>query len=77
MEVGVRHKGYWCVRDFDNPLWWRSQELYLLLVILLIPILVMSYCYGRIISAVRQMDRQRRHLTQHCGKTSIVSGYVT
>ena len=25
MEVGVRFKAYWCVRDFDSPIWWQLQ----------------------------------------------------
>ena len=25
MEVGHRFKAYWCVRDFDSPIWWQLQ----------------------------------------------------
>eukprot|EP00094_Tigriopus_californicus_P009447 TCALIF_09110-PA protein Name:"Similar to MTNR1A Melatonin receptor type 1A (Homo sapiens)" AED:0.20 eAED:0.20 QI:46/0/0/1/0.5/0.33/3/0/202 len=68
LEVGVRYKAYWCVRDIDNPAKWRAQELYLLLIILVIPSVVMSFCYGKIIREVCQVVRQRSNLTQNYGK---------
>ena len=27
LEVGHRHKAFWCVRNIDDPLWWRIHEL--------------------------------------------------
>jgi len=54
LEVGFRHKAYWCVRDIDSPVLWRSMELYALAVILVLPAAVMSYCYGRIIVEIRR-----------------------
>ena len=69
LQVGSRHIGYWCVRDFDHPLLWRSAELYLLTIILIIPTLVMSYSYGQIIREVCQVVKQRKNLTQNYGKS--------
>lgn len=64
MEVGDRIKAFWCVRDFDSPLWWRVQELYFLAVILLIPALVMGFSYGQIIVEVCRVVKQRKRMTQ-------------
>ncbi len=43
LEVGMKHKAYWCVRNLDSPLSWRTLEIYVLLVILIIPAAVMCF----------------------------------
>lgn len=48
-EVGDEaHRGYWCIRDWDNPLVWKIYELYMLAIILVIPVIIMTYSYARI-----------------------------
>lgn len=48
-EVGDQeNRGYWCVRDWSNELAWKSYELYMLIIILIIPSLIMSYSYAHI-----------------------------
>lgn len=37
MRVGQKFLAYWCVRDWDNITVWRAHELYMLLLILVIP----------------------------------------
>ena len=49
MQVGDKeHLGYWCVRDWDNEIGWRLYEIYMLTIILIIPLIIMTYCYAHI-----------------------------
>lgn len=49
MEVGDNdHKGFWCVRDWSNSLNWQIYELYMIIIILLIPLTIMTYSYAHI-----------------------------
>ncbi|KAK8729277.1 hypothetical protein OTU49_008733, partial [Cherax quadricarinatus] len=63
MEVGVRVRAYWCVRDFDSPLLWRSYETYMLVLVLLVPAGVMAAAYAAICLAIITMVRHRRSIT--------------
>ncbi|XP_047481633.1 gastrin/cholecystokinin type B receptor-like [Penaeus chinensis] len=47
-QVGERVVSYWCHRDWDNVFLWRTYELYMLLVVLVIPTLVMGFAYTAI-----------------------------
>lgn len=62
IEVGVRIKAFWCVRDFDSPELWRAQELYFLFVLLLVPTLIMVFSYTRIIVEVCRVFRKREEM---------------
>ena len=68
MEVGMRRKAYWCVRDFDNEVKWRALESYLFAVILVAPAVAMSFSYASIIREVCRVVKQRRTLTQNFDK---------
>lgn len=49
LEVGeAENKAYWCVRDWENILYWKIYELYMLTIILIIPLIIMSYSYAHI-----------------------------
>lgn len=49
MEVGDQeHRGYWCVRDWNNDIGWKSYELYMLTIILIVPTIIMTYSYAHI-----------------------------
>lgn len=50
IEVGdSEHRGYWCFPDWErNPIGWRVYELYMLTIILIIPLIIMTYSYGHI-----------------------------
>lgn len=52
-------KAYWCVRDWENSLWWRSYELYMLVIILVIPLIIMSYSYAHICNKLRTVMQDR------------------
>ncbi|XP_063601966.1 QRFP-like peptide receptor [Penaeus indicus] len=47
-QVGERVVSYWCHRDWDNVFLWRAYEVYMLLVVLVIPTLVMGFAYTAI-----------------------------
>lgn len=63
MKVGERVVAYWCVRDFDSPRWWIIQEVYFLIVILVIPTFVMGFSYGKIIVEICRVVKQRHKMT--------------
>ncbi|XP_069162080.1 QRFP-like peptide receptor [Procambarus clarkii] len=63
MEVGERVRAYWCVRDFDSPLLWRSYETYMLVLVLLVPACVMAAAYAAICLAIIHMVNARRSIT--------------
>ena len=64
---------FWCVRDFDSPNWWRAQECYFLLVILVIPTTIMMFSYGRIIFEICRVFKQRSKMaTESIRRTSII-----
>lgn len=48
LAVGVRVPAFWCVRDWDNPLSWQIYELYMLLLVLVLPLTIMAGAYGAI-----------------------------
>jgi len=61
MEVGdENHRGYWCIRDWDNQLGWKIYELYMLSIILIIPSIIMSYSYAHICKRLWFLMHNRR-----------------
>lgn len=49
LEVGDKeHRGYWCIRDWSNELAWKIYEIYMLTIILIIPLIIMTYSYAHI-----------------------------
>lgn len=49
LEVGdEKHRGHWCVRDWSNVLGWKSYEIYMLTIILIVPLIIMTYSYAHI-----------------------------
>ena len=63
MEVGVRHKAYWCVRDFDSAYVWPTYETYNLILVLILPVIIMATAYTSILNAVYNMARSRMEMT--------------
>ena len=64
MEVGFKYCGYFCVRNWDNPLWWQAQEIYFLVVIFVIPTTIMIFAYGRIILEICRVFKERSIMTR-------------
>ncbi|KAI5697001.1 gastrin/cholecystokinin type B receptor-like [Diaphorina citri] len=48
LPVGVKIQAFWCVRNLDNLLLWRIYEVYMLLVILVVPTTIMTVTYSTI-----------------------------
>ena len=70
MEVGFKYCGYYCVRDWDSPLWWRAQECYFFGVILLIPTTIMIFAYSRIILEICRVFEQRSKMAKESIRAS-------
>lgn len=59
MPVGSRYPSYWCVPNWDNVLFWRMYEWYMLTLVLLIPFSVMAIAYFIICIKVWAVMKQR------------------
>ncbi|KAG6794587.1 QRFP-like peptide receptor isoform X1 [Apis mellifera caucasica] len=62
-EVGLRVIAYWCVRDFEGGLLWRAHEVYMLVLVLVLPLAVMAYCYTAICWEIWRVMKRRYHMT--------------
>lgn len=62
-EVGFRYKSYWCVRDSDQETLWRVHEVYMLLLVLVVPLVVMAFCYTAICWEIWRVMKRRYHMT--------------
>ncbi|KAH7971164.1 hypothetical protein HPB49_019708 [Dermacentor silvarum] len=63
VEMGLRRRAYWCMRDEASPGAWRSFEIYMLILVLCIPTLVMGYAYTKICAQLWMVVRERASLT--------------
>ena len=70
VDVGFKYCGFWCVRDWKNPIWWMAHEIYFLVVILLIPTSIMSFAYGRIIIEICRVFEERRKMARESMEAS-------
>ncbi|XP_012270260.1 QRFP-like peptide receptor [Orussus abietinus] len=62
-EVGQRYLAYWCVRDSDSETLWRLHEVYMLLLVLVVPLIVMAFCYTAICWEIWRVMKRRYHMT--------------
>ncbi|XP_066597549.1 QRFP-like peptide receptor [Prorops nasuta] len=62
-EVGLRVVAYWCVRDWDSELLWRVHEVYMLVLVLVLPLAVMAFCYTAICWEIWRVMKRRYHMT--------------
>ncbi|XP_020292673.1 pyroglutamylated RFamide peptide receptor-like isoform X2 [Pseudomyrmex gracilis] len=62
-KVGLRYIAYWCVRDSEAALLWRAHEVYMLVVVLLLPLIVMTFCYTTICWEIWRVMKRRHHMT--------------
>ncbi|XP_073997680.1 QRFP-like peptide receptor isoform X2 [Rhodnius prolixus] len=63
MPVGGRIKAYWCVRDWDWVVAWRCHEVYMLVLVLLLPASVMTVTYSAICREIFRVMQRRFHMT--------------
>lgn len=50
---------YWCHRDWSHPNTWRGYEVYMLVLVLIIPALIMTFAYTALISQLGHVLGQR------------------
>ncbi|CAB0008255.1 unnamed protein product, partial [Nesidiocoris tenuis] len=67
MEVGFRRKAYWCVPNFELELAWRMHEVYMLIIVLIIPVSVMVVTYTAICREICKVAQRRYHMTSAKG----------
>lgn len=60
IDVGEKEKGTWCVRDWYSPVAWKAYELYMLVIILIVPLIIMSYSYAKICSKLYTLMHNKR-----------------
>lgn len=59
-EVGDNeHRAHWCIPDWEHVVGWRIYELYMLIMILIIPLIIMTYSYGHICDRLWSVMRNR------------------
>jgi hypothetical protein len=63
MNVGERVKAFWCVRDWNRVSVWRCHELYMLLLVLVVPACVMAVTYTAICWEICRVMKRRYHMT--------------
>ncbi|XP_076679790.1 pyroglutamylated RF-amide peptide receptor isoform X5 [Andrena cerasifolii] len=61
--VGQKVIAYWCVRDSDTGLLWRAHEVYMLMLVLVVPLTVMTFCYTAICWEIWRVMKRRYHMT--------------
>ncbi|XP_014469808.1 PREDICTED: uncharacterized protein LOC106741903 isoform X2 [Dinoponera quadriceps] len=62
-QVGLRFIAYWCVRDSEAGLLWQIHEVYMLLLVLVLPLAIMAFCYTTICWEIWRVMKRRYHLT--------------
>nr|XP_012223247.1 PREDICTED: pyroglutamylated RFamide peptide receptor-like isoform X3 [Linepithema humile]XP_012223248.1 PREDICTED: pyroglutamylated RFamide peptide receptor-like isoform X3 [Linepithema humile] len=62
-KVGLRLIAYWCVRDSQAGLLWRAHEVYMLVLVLVLPLIVMAFCYTTICWEIWRVMQRRYHMT--------------
>ncbi|XP_054287538.1 QRFP-like peptide receptor [Macrosteles quadrilineatus] len=67
--VGEKHPAYWCTRNRDDVALWRLHELYMLMLILVIPTAVMACTYTCICWEVWSVMQARYDMTS--GKATL------
>ncbi|XP_019880303.1 QRFP-like peptide receptor isoform X2 [Aethina tumida] len=61
--VGINKTFFWCVRDWDHLAVWKFHEVYMLIIILIIPFCIMTLSYSLICWEVWQLMERRFVMT--------------
>ncbi|XP_005096075.2 QRFP-like peptide receptor [Aplysia californica] len=67
--VGERVKAYWCIKDWESTMYSRLYEVYLLLLMLVIPLVIMTFAYVSIIRELWMMASLRSTMTRSGGSS--------
>lgn len=62
--MGVRKPAFWCVRDWDSPISWQIYELYMFVLVLVLPLSIMAGTYGAIGREVWRVTYLRSSMTK-------------
>ncbi|XP_046477360.1 galanin receptor type 1 [Neodiprion pinetum] len=63
-SVGPGYLGaFWCVRDRRSVTLWQIHEVYMLLLVLVVPLIVMAFCYTAICWEIWRVMKRRYHMT--------------
>ncbi|XP_059149400.1 cholecystokinin receptor-like, partial [Physella acuta] len=63
-EVGGKVKAYWCIKDWDSTLYSRLYETYMLWLMLILPLVIMTFAYVSIIRELWTMASLRSSMTR-------------
>lgn len=63
--MGERVPAFWCVRDWDSPLSWQIYELYMLLLVLVLPLTIMAWAYAAIGKEIWRVTYLRSAMTKY------------
>jgi len=58
LQVGVKRIGHWCLKDWQPPVLGPIYEVYMLLVILVFPLVAMTFAYVSICLELWTVGRQ-------------------
>lgn len=58
-EVGIYRKGYWCIKEFSRQEYFILYELFMLIIMFIIPIIVMSMSYFMIAIEIWHLASKR------------------
>nr|CAH0108948.1 unnamed protein product [Daphnia galeata] len=77
LPVGVRKPAFWCVRDWDSPISWQIYELYMLVLVLVLPLSIMGGTYGAIGREVWRVTYLRSSMTNDTNTETVVAPVTT
>ncbi|XP_022915499.1 QRFP-like peptide receptor [Onthophagus taurus] len=83
MKVGINQTAYWCSKNWENSGLYKAHELYMLLLVLIIPTIIMTYAYKNIcfevwkVVALRSVMTSREVLEKsRCGSIRTDNVYI-
>ncbi|KAK7495069.1 hypothetical protein BaRGS_00013709, partial [Batillaria attramentaria] len=74
-EVGERRPAYWCVKNWEHRLYAQLYEVYMLCIVLLLPLLVMSFAYASICRELWVMTSRRSAMATRGNRQTSGSDY--
>ncbi|XP_018565624.1 pyroglutamylated RFamide peptide receptor-like [Anoplophora glabripennis] len=69
LPVGLNNEYRWCVRNWDNQPIWRFHELYMLILILVLPFCIMTFSYSLICWEIWKVMERRSVMTSEYALT--------
>ncbi len=60
--VGMTHVGYWCVKEWPTPLYSKLYETGMLLLILVYPVIIMTFAYTSMAIELRMIMSKQANM---------------